>query len=146
MCLILLFSLLYTLFMCATVSNLMYVTIIATKITCSLYFSAYNHFVRNNICSLYLYSGDLQTTTVLFTRNASLHKTDWILITLRLFLSCLFICPRKQSDEVLEVECSFSPSPELYIDFIVFYVLYTHCLSIDALLLLVYPFFFHIHS
>ena len=33
-------------------------------------------FAGTNTCSLDLYSGDLQTMTILFTRNASSHKTD----------------------------------------------------------------------
>ena len=45
----------------------------------------------------YLCAND--STTVLFTLNASLHKTDWLLTTWLPALSCLFICARKQSDE-----------------------------------------------
>ena len=41
-----------------------------------LFLSAYNLFRSNNTYSLDLYSEDLQTTTVLFIRNASSHNTD----------------------------------------------------------------------
>ena len=41
--------------------------------------------------------GDLHTTTVLFTCNASSHKTDWI--TTDYCLLCLFKCSRIQYDE-----------------------------------------------
>ena len=42
--------------------------------------TVYNLFVNNKTCSLdlYSYSGILQTKTVLFTVNASSHKTNWI--------------------------------------------------------------------
>ena len=39
-------------------------------------YSAHNLFVSTNACSLDLYSGDLQTATVPFKRNASSYKAD----------------------------------------------------------------------
>ena len=74
-----------------------YTTMIITIIVCSISFSDYNLFVINNTCLLNLYSGDLQTTTALFTRNASSRKTDWITTT-RCPL-CLVLVPHKSSDE-----------------------------------------------
>ena len=53
-------------------------------IACSIFFSAYNLFVSNSTCSLDLYSGDVQTKTVLFTHKVSSHKTDWITTTCHL--------------------------------------------------------------
>ena len=65
--------------LCATIRTCTTYTVIITTITtCSLFLSAYNLFASNNTCSLDLFSGDHQTTTVLFTRNASSHKTEWI--------------------------------------------------------------------
>ena len=60
--------------LCATVQT--FTTITTTIISCSLFFSANNLFISNNTCSLDLYCGDLQTTTMLFTHNTSSHKTD----------------------------------------------------------------------
>ena len=53
-----------------------YIKLITTITTCSFYISAYNLFASNN-CSLFflhkysldLHNGDLQTTSVLFTRT-----------------------------------------------------------------------------
>ena len=85
--------------LCATVQTYnMYTTIITTITTPSLClsafttflqatlvrysshttirYSAHNLFVSTNIYSLDLYSKELPTMTVPFTRNVSLHKTD----------------------------------------------------------------------
>ena len=84
----------------------MYTTITTTIIAGSLFFSAYNLFVRNNTCSLDLYSGDLQTTTVLFTHNATSHKSDWITTTCCCMLCVVFkyFCTNSLTN-VLEVVC-----------------------------------------
>ena len=56
-------------FLCANVYNLTY----TTKTACPLSFFAYALYASNNTCLLDLYSGNLQTTTVVFTHNASSH-------------------------------------------------------------------------
>ena len=76
------------------------------KFNCSLFFFAYNLFINNNTCSLDLYSSNLQTTTVLFTRNASSHKTDWIHTTRCLFSLAILYAQVISLMKVLEVECS----------------------------------------
>ena len=93
--------------MCATVFNLYNVynnnclhDILITTI-CN---SAYNLFVRNYSCSLDLYSGDLQTMTVLFTRSATSHKTDWITTIRCLFALALLNAQVISLMKVLEVE------------------------------------------
>ena len=45
----------------------------------------YTFFAYSNNCSLGLYSSDLRTTIILFSRSVSLHKTDWILSEQRVF-------------------------------------------------------------
>ena len=45
----------------------------------SIVITLYNSFAYNNSCSPDLYSRDLRTTIILFSRNGSSHKTDWIL-------------------------------------------------------------------
>ena len=59
----------------------------------------YTSFSYNNNCSLDLYSRDLRTTIILFSRNVSSHKTDKILTDSRVFtkdwpnsnwLACLY--------------------------------------------------------
>ena len=58
-----------------------YTTIICFSCCYSLHSSAY---------TIDLYNRDLQATIILFTRNMSSHKTDWILFELPLLaLSCL---------------------------------------------------------
>ena len=93
--------------MCATVSNLY-------NVRNSNYNNNYlfdillclQLFVSNNTCSPDLYSGYLQTTTVLFTRTASSHQTNWITTT-RCLLCLVFLLPCTNSlTNVLEVECS----------------------------------------
>ena len=121
---------------CATVSNLLYVTIISTIITCSLFFSAHILCVSNNTCSLGLYSGDLKTMTVHFTRNAPSHNTDWIL-TIR----CLY-AHVKSLTNILEVENSCVRFLE---DSIATSLLFTYLVLIAccSVCLLVYPSFSH---
>ena len=93
-------------------------TTYTTITACSIFFPAYNHFVSNNSCLSNLFSGDLQTTTVLFTRNASSHKTD-----------LPFYCTTQQSEErSWSIMFVFSHSRELYYVFIFVCVLYTHSL------------------
>ena len=87
-------ALLYALFICATGSNLY--NVYGNKIACTIFFSAGNLFVSNNTCSLNLYSRDLITKTVTFTRNASSHKTNWI-ITTRFLLCLAFIKTKAKS-------------------------------------------------
>ena len=72
-----------------------------------------------------LYNGDFQTPSVLFTRNVSSHKTDWILTTRCLF--CLFICLRNQSNKHFWSRM-FAPSPsqELCRDFFCVFVYFVH--------------------
>ena len=113
---------------------LTYTTITITSITCSIFLSAYNLFVSNNTCSLNLYSAVLKTTTVLFTFDASLHKTDWI--TTACCLSCPFIVLHKQSNQHIW-SCIFvlSLSREFYCNFIFICVLCTYCLLLHSLTL-----------
>ena len=71
----------------------------------NLYNNLYcNLFVSNKICSLDLYSGDLQTMTVLFTRSATSHKTDWITTIRCLFALALLNAQVISLMKVLEVE------------------------------------------
>ena len=63
--------------------NCIYLSIIVNNLL-SLHFF---YCVHNNNCPIDLYNRDLQTTTVLFTRIVSLHRTDWILS--ELLLNCL---------------------------------------------------------
>ena len=143
--------------LCATVqTNNTYTTIITTITTRSLFLSAYNLFASNtcslffshnyllfshnlfvstNTYSLDLYSEELEprTTTVLFTRNASSYKIDWITTDWLPALSCPFIVQHEQSKERFwSRRFSFSPSRELYRDRLYIY-----------LLILIYPFFPH---
>ena len=87
-----------------------YTTITTTVFACSIFFSAYYLFASNNTCPLDLYSGDLQTTTVLFTHNSSSHKTDRITTTCRLlFLALLqYHTIRKQNVNVLDFSRTLS--------------------------------------
>ena len=104
-----------------------------TITTCSLKFF--------NNCSVDLYNGYLQSTTVLFTRNFT---QSWLNSYLPLrALSCPFIVQHEQSNE-----CSwsrrfmFSPYRELHCDLIVVYAFCIHwCLCFGKL---VYPFLFHV--
>ena len=60
------------------------------------------HFVR----SIDLYNRDLQTTIILFTRNLSSHKTDWILSELLLpAISCLLYHWLNSLMKTFEGEC-----------------------------------------
>ena len=73
-----------------------YTTIITTTTNRSLFFFFFSQlltifFVSTNTCSLDLYSGDLQTTTVLFTRNVSSHNINWITTHALSVFSCR--CP-----------------------------------------------------
>ena len=71
-------------------------TITTTIIACSIFFTAYKLFQSNNTYSLGLYSGDLQTTTVLFTQRV--FTQDWLnYYYSQSTLSCLM--------NVLEVKC-----------------------------------------
>ena len=111
--------------LCATVKTCITYTVIITTITtintCSFFLSAYNLFASNNTCSLDLFSGDHQTMTVLFTRNASSHKKDWMnFYFLSLALSCRFIVQDNQSNERSgSRRFVFRPSRELYCDYTV---------------------------
>ena len=85
--------------------------------------------ISTNNCSVDPYNGDLQTTTVFFTRNVTSHKADYSLLSA---LSCLFIVLRKQSNERSWSRIFvFSLSREFYCDFIVVCVLCTHCLLLQ---------------
>ena len=71
---------------CATFNDLTY----TTTICFNCYYSLHIFPLHNNYCSIALYNWDLQTTIILFTRNVSSHKNDWILSELPLLaLSCL---------------------------------------------------------
>ena len=94
-----------------------------------IFFFAYNLFVSHNICSLDLYSGDLQTTTVLFACNVSSHQADWVTTT-----RCL-LCDQSDEGSWSEMFGALPPQ-EFYYAYIVFCVFCTQCL-----LLLVYSFF-----
>ena len=60
----------------------------------------YTSYAYNNNCSIHLYSRDLLTTIILFSRNVPSHKTDWILTgTPFPALFCLLYHKSKQSDE-----------------------------------------------
>ena len=68
----------------ATFNDLTYTTI------CFSCYSLHFFHIHNNNCSLDLYNRDLQITIILFTRNVSSHKINWILYELPLLaLSCL---------------------------------------------------------
>ena len=106
-----------------------YTTITITLIACWIFFSANNLFVSNNTCSLDLYSEDLQTKTVLFTRNASSHKTNCLL-----YLA--FLLSYRKSRMFM-----FLLPWELYHDFIVvWYLVYIACCCVR---ILVYPLLSH---
>ena len=54
------------------------------------YYSLHLFRLHNNNCSIDLWNENLQTTIILFARNVSSHKTDWILSASPLLdLSCL---------------------------------------------------------
>ena len=62
--------------------------------------------LRNNNCWTDLYERDLQTIIILFTRNVSSHKTDWIFSELPLLaLSCLLYRRVNNLMNALEGEC-----------------------------------------
>ena len=109
-------------FLCATIYNLLYTTIIALW----LFFLAYN--------------GDIQPKTVLFTRHAPSHKADWILPTSCLL--CLLFLYVNSLMNILEVECSCSKFFENSIatSLLFVYFIYIACCCVH---LLVYPLFFH---
>ena len=67
------------------------ITIITTITSRSLFSSPNNLFANNKTYSLNLYSGDLQTTTVLFTFDKSSHKAEWITSSLRLLCLTLLL-------------------------------------------------------
>ena len=73
MCLVSIKLLIVPLFLTYTITN------------CSLYFFAHNLFLSNNTYSLDLHSVDLQTTIILFTRNASSHKLTELLLLVACF-------------------------------------------------------------
>ena len=91
----------------------------------------------NNTCSLELYGGDLQTTTVFIMQHIS-HKTDWLTTT-----SCLLTLsakPRicivlyKQSDERSWSRMFvISLSQKLYRVYIAVCVFCSHCLLLRSL-------------
>ena len=116
--------------MCASVSNLYNIYNNNYNNNClSIFFSTYNLSASNNAYPLDLYSGDLQTTSVLFTHNASSHKTDWI-TTARCLLCLGFLYSYKNS---LTKRSSsrmfmFSLSRELCRIFIVVCIFCSHCL------------------
>ena len=61
-------------------------------------YSAHTICISTNTCSSDLYIGDLQTTTVLFTRKVSSHTTDWITTnSLSSVLSCPFLIQHNQN-------------------------------------------------
>ena len=117
--------------MCATVSCLMYGTIVTTIMFCSLLFSALTLCVISNTCSLDLYSGDLQTTTVFFTRYVSRHKTDRIFTTSCLLCLTFLHAHVHSLTNVHEVECFCFHS--LYRDFNPVCVFCSHCLQLHSL-------------
>ena len=76
--------------------------------------------VNTNNCSVDLYNGDHQTTTVFLTRNSPSHKADWILTTGCLLYPAIFIDLNKQSDEYSWSRMfMLSLSLQIYWDFIV---------------------------
>ena len=71
---------------------------------------------------------DLQTTTVLFTRNASSHENDWILTTTYCLLSLAFLCLTNILIRTLVV----SPSSLLYRNLIFVYFVHIACCFVLA--------------
>ena len=110
--------------------------------TCSLFFSHnYSLFCSHslhkhyrNTCSYDLYSGDLQNRTVLFTRNASSHKTDWITT------DCSLLC----ITNILEMERSCSRLLENSIKIFLFvYNVHSCCVCLHCAFI---TYLFHTHT
>ena len=107
------------------------------------------HSLHINNCSIELYNSDLQTTIILFTRNVSSHKTDWILDELQLLaLFCLLYCRVSSLINALEEEClclreiSINVN-KMFIVIFVFILLFVPFFYTDVVVacLLLYPFF-----
>ena len=90
-------------------------------------------FSSNNTYSLDLYSGDLQTTMVLFIRNVSSHKTDWITTT-RLLCLAFLLSYSNSLMNVLKVECLFS---HLLVNSIATSLFFVYCVHIVCCCVLV---------
>ena len=105
-----------------------------TIIAYSLIFFAYALCANNNTCSLDLYNEDVQTSTVLFTCDASSHKTDWILTTRCLLCLASLYAYVNDLINVLDVKCSWLRLLENSRSFIVVCVFYFQSL------LLAFPF------
>ena len=90
------------------------------QLPCSIFFFAYKLFASNKTCSLdlYMYSGELQTTTVLFTCNFT---QGWLNSYWSLSALCYpFVVQHEQFNESsLTRRFVFSPSRELYRNHIV---------------------------
>ena len=117
--------------------------------------------VLDNNCSTELCNRDLQTTTILFKRNVSSHKLDWIVFELSLLaLSCLLYRRVSSLMNALEGECLCLGEISIHVNklFMVIFVVYLryplrysvvacllvyHLFYIDVVVacLLLYPFF-----
>ena len=121
---------------CATFLDLTSITTICFNCYYSLNFFR----VHNNNCSIHLYNRDHQTTIILFIRNVSSHKTDWIVSELPLpALSCLLYRMVNSLMNALKVEwiCLYEISLNVNKLFIVVFVF----LYVVVAYLLLNPFF-----
>ena len=113
----------------------------ATTICFNCYYSLHFFCIHNNNCST-----DLQTTIILFTRNVSSDKTDWILYELpMLALSCLLYRMVSSLMNALEGECLCLCEISINVNklFIVICVFCLRCpCSVVVACLLVYPLFY----
>ena len=98
--------------------------------------------VSTNNCSVDLYNGDLHTTTVFFTRNASSHKTDWILTTGCLLCLTFLYAHVNSLINIFEVECSRFYFLENSIATSLLFVYFLH-ITWRCVCILIYPLFSH---
>ena len=92
--------------------------------------------VNTNNCSVDLYNGDLQTTIVFFTRNAPLHKINWI-FTGRSLLCLAFLWSYTNS---LECSCSRFLENSIVISLLFVYFVHIACCCVSLVVYLLFSY------